>query len=151
MLARKLVLWPILLLITGVQGQPSERSVLLPSLEVKQAARFFDFPGTVTGVWTPEKPDLDSLETNLGQVTNLPNNWGGRVRIEHPEQYYRQYLGIMVSGKKRVFIDAFCDLQGMSYWREHLVIVADGATCFWHALFDPDAKKFSDLYINGRA
>jgi len=135
----------------GATGQLTQQSVVLPSSEAKNL-RFFGLPGKVTGHWNPEKSDIEALESSLDQVTALESKaWGSRFHVEHPEKYYRQYVGVALDYRKFVFVDAFCDLKGLDYWQQHLVIVSDGATCFWQALYDPATGKFTYLQINGRA
>ena len=53
-------------------------------------------------------------------------------------------------GKRAIYVNAFCDVQFKSHWRERLVVVDDGATCYWQAVYDPVAKKFSQLKVNSR-
>ena len=152
MFARKLtIISTLLFAVLGAAGQQSPQSVVLPTSEAKNL-RFFGLPGKVTGHWNPQKPDIEVLERNLGQVTRLDSrSWGSAAHIEHPENYYRQYVGVELNNRRMVFVDAFCDLKGLDYWQQHLVIVSDGATCFWQALYDPDSSKFTFLEINGRA
>jgi hypothetical protein len=152
MLARKIAIASTLLLVMlGAAGQQTQQSVILPSAEAKNL-KFFGLPGKLTGHWNPKNSDIDDLERNLDQVTALDSKTlGPRFHIEHPEKYYRQYLGVALDYRRMIFVDAFCDLKGFDYWQEHLVIVSDGATCFWHALYDPASGKFTYLQINGRA
>ena len=135
----------------GAAGQQTQHSVVLPSAEAKNL-RFFGLPGKVTGHWNPEKSDVEALERNLNQVAALDSkSWGTAVHIQQPENYYRQYVGVTLDYRRMIFVDAFCDLKGLDYWQQHLVIVSDGATCFWQALYYPASTKFTYLEINGRA
>jgi hypothetical protein len=77
--------------------------------------------------------------------------WPAIVRIEHPERYFRQYIGVSHREQRRIYINAFCIDPPPSDWRTHLYTVIDGATCFWQALYDPITKTISDLTINARA
>jgi hypothetical protein len=77
--------------------------------------------------------------------------WDLRIHIEHPEQYFRQYIAVKVSGQNRIFVNSFCDETPPSDWHDKLYVVTDGATCFWQALYDPATKLFSNLRIDARA
>jgi hypothetical protein len=128
------------------QGQSSIRSVLLPP----SAATLIASDGT----WQPTKADVDGLEASLWQVSNLRQQNGpasGRSRIDHPEQYFRQYVAVIRKGKKLIYVNAFCHQDYASYWREQLVAVLDGGACFWQALYDPSIGRFSALTVNGEA
>src|SRR6266568_461067 len=102
--------------------------------------------------WEPTVADIESLETNLPQISSLTENGQNSGRhIDDPHRYLRQYVAIDQAGKQRIFINAFCINQAANpnEWHKHLVFVVDGGACFWHALYDPAAQKFSDLEING--
>jgi hypothetical protein len=132
-----------LLTVMGAEGQQEQRFVVLP---VRAAAGIAN-----SGTWQPTKADLDGLEANLSQISGLKaDGWNASVHIDHPEQYFRQYVAIIRAGRMTIYVNAFCDKQPLSYWRDRLVVVDDGATCYWQALFDPTTKKFSALTINAR-
>lgn len=124
----------------------SKRFVLLPAKAAKWIAK--------GGTWQPTQMDIEGLEASLLQVSNLrAENWPGNspIAIGHPEQYYRQYVAIIRKGRKLVYINAFCDDIPVSYWRAQLVLINDGGTCCWQALYDPLKREFSGLRINGVA
>jgi hypothetical protein len=103
--------------------------------------------------WTPSLPDIEGLEANLSQVSKLKIRGfeSTSIRIEHPDQYLRQYIGVLHESKRRIYINAFSDDPPPSDWRTRLYVVIDGAIGYWHAFYDPDTKTFSDLIINARA
>ncbi|MGD0681084.1 MAG: hypothetical protein ABR990_03445 [Terracidiphilus sp.] len=144
----------IILFIASVQGQQEQRWVLLPASEVAAVANFYPLngPEKIKGSWQPSKMDLESLDANIPQIAGMNiKGWPSIIHIDHPEVYFRQYVPVFQSGEKRIFVNAFCDVQDEPNWRSRLVIVSDGATCFWHTLYDPATKKFTILYINPRA
>ncbi len=51
--------------------------------------------------WQPTSADIESAEASLPQISALKaENWGSRnIRIDHPEQYFRQYIGVIRNGK----------------------------------------------------
>jgi hypothetical protein len=144
----------LVFLIAGAHGQQEQRSVLLSANEIKQVASLYPKKGpeSIKGSWQPTQADIDSLEANLSQVSHLESNYRNPlIRIDHPEQYFRQYIGVLQSSQKRIFVNAFYEVESEPNWRNRLVIVSDGATCFWHALYDPITATFSGLEINSRA
>ena len=103
------------------------------------------------GTWQPAKADIDLLEASLDQVANLraenlPRHT--RLAIDHPERYFRQYVAIVRKGKRLIYINAFCNQFLVSYWRQQLVVVFDGGSCCWQAIYDPAQSKFSALRID---
>ena len=142
----------VLLIVASIQGQTEPRFVVLPS----NAA--LTIPARVMGdvdshgSWEPTRDDIDGLDGRLSQISRLKiTGWSSAIRIEHPERYFRQYIGVTHAGQRRIYINAFCDDPPPSDWRIHLYEVIDGATCYWQALYDPRNKKFSNLTINARA
>lgn len=122
----------LILLIPGAAGQQGQRSVLLPASEMKAVSNRYsrDRSEKYDGAWQPAHADLYGLEASLPQISNLAiAGWGSRIHIEHPERYFRQYLGVRVLGRDRIFVSAFCDRNPTADWRKHLFIVVDGATC----------------------
>jgi hypothetical protein len=70
------------------------------------------------------------------------------VQVKHPERYYRQYLGIIVHGRKIIYINAFCE-KPLDFWQERFYEVCDGGGCFWGVEYDVDSGRFSNLQMNG--
>ena len=118
--------------------------------------RYIVLPGSAAakmvkgGSWQPTEADIDSLEASLPMVRSLKAENSGRgVRIDHPEQYFRQYVGVVQKRKRLIYINAFC--HEVPYWRQSLVIVLDGGACYWQAFYDPITHAFLSLMINGVA
>ena len=104
------------------------------------------------GSWEPSTADIDGLEEGLAHVSELKiTGWSSNIHIEHPELYFRQYIGVSHRKQRRIYINAFCDDPPPSDWRDHFYTVIDGAACYWQALYDPATKTFSTLTINARA
>jgi hypothetical protein len=100
------------------------------------------------GTWNPSAADIAKAENSIAQIAMLPGNYT-QVHIDHPDTYFRQYVPIQQAGRRLLYVNAFCEAP--SYWRTQLVIVMDGGTCYWQALYDPATNKYSSLTINGRA
>jgi hypothetical protein len=145
----------VLVLALSAQGQREERVTLLPSSEVKTARHSYPPPGgAITGTWQPTPADIASAEANLAQIGRMtPRGWPATIHIDHPEQYYRQYLGILHGSRKLLYLNAFCTIDSATsyYWRIHFYWVNDGASCFFQTLYDPSTQQFSGLQINPRA
>jgi hypothetical protein len=106
--------------------------------------------------WRPGLADVEAMESRLDQISLLRAIAG--KRIENPSQYRRQYVGIVVGGRKLIYINAFCSKpqdfvveKRWSDWRKDPVEVCDGGDCFWGAVYDVLSSKFSDLQVNGVA
>jgi len=64
---------------------------------------------------------------------------------------------IEIEGRRYVYINAFREhpiylrRQDQDLWRSKPVLVCDGGEGFWGVLYDPEARKFSQLSFNGSA
>jgi hypothetical protein len=132
-----------LLVMTGFQAGGRARFVVLPGSAVKSSVR-------TQGDWSPTEEDVKSAEQNISQISSLKaENWTGKIRVSHPESYFRQYVPVREAGRKLLYINAFCN-EPPKDWGERLVVVFDGGTCFWQAFYDPERQRFAHLTINGR-
>lgn len=126
---------------------------LLPESEAITFAKMFgENSKTKVESWEPTVADIEELEANLLQISTLNENGNGPSRhIDDPHRYLRQYLAVVLNGKPRIFVNAFCtiDADDSNRWRKHFELAADGGTCFWRAVYDPSTRKFSNLMING--
>jgi len=124
--------------------------VLLPESEVAAYAQFFPDPKPHLESWEPTVGDIDDLNSNLLQISDLSSKEPDANRhIDAPDQYYRQYLAVVVNGKKTIFVNAMCSVDSGQYWRKHLMFANGGGKCHWHASYDPASQSFSELMING--
>jgi hypothetical protein len=124
----------------------------------ESVAHFVVLPGAAAktaiasqGTWIATQADIVDAETRISQIAGLKaKNWRSDIHIDHPERYFRQYVPVRYANRALIYLNAFCVDPPPSYWRERLVIVDDGATCFWQAFYDPEKKLYSDLTINSR-
>jgi hypothetical protein len=112
--------------VLSAQAQQESNYVVLPA---KAASGIIATQGT----WNPTKIDIAGAEAKISQIESVKaENWSSAIHIDHPERYFRQYVPIRQKGRNLLYVNAFCDAP--SYWRKRLVIVSDGATCYWQAL-----------------
>jgi hypothetical protein len=155
MRAGKLIITYLLVsLVGGAYGQQEKRFVLLPEGEANSLAKMYpkSGPEKIDGSWQPSRSQIESLEAHLPRISDLTSYGAPKgEKVEHPEQYFRQYLPIVRAGQKLIYVNSLCQTQYISDWRIHIAIVMDGGNCFWQAWYDPTTEKFISLYINGRA
>jgi hypothetical protein len=143
----------LLSICTVLTGQNQNRAAVLPLEQARSIPQLtaHDKINRHTGR-TLSKPEIDALEADLPQVSKLDApNWSSKVHIEHPENYYRQYIGIFWDKQPAIYINALCDDPPPTDWKARIYMVADGATCFWQAVYVPATRQFVLFSINGRA
>lgn len=130
---------------------PTVRFVVLPDSE-KAVVRLCSRRGPkVDGSWKTTEQHIAPLESNLARISSLRNAGTLKgMRIAHPENCYRQYIPVVVAGRKLIYVNAFCSIE-VPGWRTHFVTICDGGESVWGVLYDPATGEFSDLEVNGVA
>ena len=123
--------------------------VLLPANAVKKALPLCSREGPkIDGTWTPSQAEVADLEKNLPALNELSTKDSAWSKA-HPEQAFRQYLGITVDRHRYIYINAI--YGGFSPRdRTEFTAVCDGGAAFWGAMYDPATHRFSDLRTNGQ-
>ena len=109
-------------------------------------------PENFEGTWEPSDVDIQELEKRFALIEDMQAEkccaLGATVSDVHA--YYRQYVGIIVNGRKLIYINAI--RRGAEHdfdWRAKPLIACDGGFAFWGALYDPEDSRFLDLAFNG--
>jgi hypothetical protein len=157
----RLSMWaatPVLLLIVIAQAQWNERVTILPASEAKATTKIYLPPGgkPITGGWQVTPADIAPVEARIGEIAHMtPRGWPSQIHIENPEAYFRQYIGVIQEGKKRIYVNGICYGEEIgkppSDWKTHFYWVIDGALGYWQVIYDPETQRFIGLQINPRA
>jgi len=135
----------------------------------KDGCHFFELDAK--SLWEPGPAEIARLEKLLpefmaGQKT--PSDY------QPLHEYYRQYVGIVQDGKKRICINFFHHLfvrenlerphlnptiqkilqeggRAEDFWKREAIVVDDGGAYFFTVQFDPETGTFSQLRFNGYA
>jgi hypothetical protein len=117
-------------------------------------------PRHVAEFWTPQKEDIEMLESNFFKLDTLAARTCCAVgfRVGDLEKYGFQYVGVVIKGRKCIYLNAFSlsFLDEEKKKDQHLdpakvpLAVCDGGPSFWGVLFDTGSKEFSQLSFNGR-
>ncbi len=113
-------------------------------------------PQNVEGTWTPAARQIRELEARLPEALKRAESAAGR-ETKAPTHYDRQYGGIVVAGRKIVYVntyphvpaDAHGSPAGKNPRRTEAFAVCDGGTDFWGAEYDPETKTFAHFSFNG--
>ena len=105
-------------------------------------------PPAFEGTWVLTDADVREAEQRLVELSRLSGD-GVLEGISKPRQYYRQYIGLIIGGRKWIYINAFTSSRRVPEWRRRLTNGCDGGTAFWGVLYDPAARRFSQLRANG--
>ena len=110
-------------------------------------------PPRYESTWLPALQDIQQLEQDLPALNALVPAGGG-VQVGNAAAaggYYRQYYGIVVHGRRLIYVNAFVESMYKSTdWKHYAIVVCDGGAGAWGALYDPASRDFSGFAFNGR-
>jgi hypothetical protein len=148
---RTSLLGAAVLLAGACSGQEEKPYTVLPASEVRHVFPWVDGQSAkVDRGWMPEKADVDLLESHLGEIAKLKPRCCV-PKIADAGGFYRQYIGIVVGGRRLIYVNAFAPDPIPKDWQSRLTFVYDGGGGYWRVLFDPVTGQFSDLETNGFA
>jgi hypothetical protein len=101
--------------------------------------------------WTPTIDQVEALESLLPNYLRLhppiDDKPAGNVF-----ESGRQYFGVTKSHRKLIYLNAFCNPSKFnSRWKQEIILVKDGGSCYFQVYFDPGKNEFIHLHYNGNA
>jgi len=161
----KHILFTILLFTLFVSGVNSQKTIAPASSVIvdtsigkkilHQCSR--DNPGMVDSFWMPTKSNIDILEKNFNNILGIKSTGcciNGK-QVDSSKNFACQYLGVVIKGKRYIYINAFV-IEMLDHYKRNFkdltkapIVICDGGSSFWGALFNIDTKEFSDLNFNG--
>ena len=133
-----------------------ERWVIFPAEQAREQGigDWFVQNGQTADHWTPSEDDILELENGLSsylQQVNSDRFDQQKTQIwERLDEYSRQYIGLLLDGKKIIYANYFCDSVEMD-WTKDFIFVLDGGDCFFQFKYKVDSAEFFDLQVNGNA
>lgn len=114
-------------------------------------------PEGVTDYFDLTDADVAKLDSNFKKVLYIKSEGCCIVRssVKNLDKYAYQFIGVIVGKQKFIYINAFAidnsknPVQLKAGWQENPVIVCDGGSSFWGAMFKISDSTFSELAING--
>jgi hypothetical protein len=134
--------------------------VLLSESAARHLSHYLDRPMPfVTGTWMPDAGTLRRVEQVLMPALEAALAESRRPGLEdlRASDYYRQYAGIALGGRKLVYINGFhreeLSLGSLRFdgdaWRTAPILVADGGWAFFGAVFDPATGRIGPIGFHG--
>ena len=102
------------------------------------------------GSWVPSTETISRIKGQIESFVRTQAKAGGR-ELHDWKTYTFQYQGQEESGKKFVFVNAFCVNDKRWKLNKKMVLVLDEGTCFFNVKYDPEENQFFGLTINGEA
>lgn len=125
------------------------------SAEKAQADQMLDWLFTTDAeYWSPTEADIHALESGLPaylQENKSAFYMTETLIWERLDEYNRQYVGVVLDGRKVIYANYLCQRGEGSGWKEQFAFVADGGACYFQFKFDTSTGGFFDLQVNGEA
>lgn len=135
------------------QPLEGESWVIFPAEQAREQGigAWFIQNGQSAEYWTPSEDNVLKPENRLSSYLRQanPDRFDKQEAPiwERLDEYNRQYIGIILDGKRIIYANYFCDSTDMD-WRKDFVFVMDGGDCFFQFKYD---TEFYDLQVNGNA
>ena len=136
---------------------PSMRTIL-PEAEGLVIAKLCSrrHPRTIEGVWTLGAPLVEQVDRRLGPLLQgaLALNPRPRPSVTNAAQSYRQYVGLVVDGRRLVYVNGFVsnnrnDPTPPPAWTTRFLDGCDGWELHFGLEFDLTLSRFQNLAFNG--
>ena len=117
-------------------------------------------PENIEGTWTPSQKQIAALEPKLEELlaqSLAQKKQRGDRYVPAVSDYYRQYAGYVIGGRKIIYINGFDKRIVQSSaehgldWHVTPVRVCDGGNAFFGVEYDVEVKRFGKLAFNGLA
>ena len=108
------------------------------------------FPKDLQGAWAPTAEDVELAESKIGPAVD---GAFGRLKTDRsafrPSAYRRQYAGYWRNGRHVLYVNGVAGGLANDGWRSKAVLMCDGGTRSYGAVFDLDRRSFDSFYFNG--
>ena len=135
-----------LVILSGNLQAKQQKWVVLPPTQAEVVARLCSRSALpkVDGSWEPTTADVTAMEKRLSEIPKLQSKAADSgVPVKDPRRYYRQYVGVVVAGRKLIYINAFCE-SPPSHWQQKLVDDCDGGCNSGAFCTTQQPEKFRD-------
>lgn len=125
----------------SAQVQPDTKRVIF----LKETQILCDLiEDTAAQRFTPTVGDMDSVDSLLGQYFKQKGT--GNIPQITIHNYYRQFAGFWINGKRCVFVNASCRYP--DYFLQNTYYPRGGGQCYFRAMVDLDNRKMIGFYFN---
>lgn len=107
----------------------------------------FDTERIIDGYWSPSEEDIHAAEAAIHTFTEVSQP----EIFKRLHKYGRQYFGIIVKGRKRIYCNFFINPKRFPSRFSWFVVVDDGGNNYFRIEYDVDSKTCLNFIPNGQA
>lgn len=137
----------------------------LPTTEVNTDLNYTVIDFDTTLHWVFDKPmtaaelSEEELKTTEQLLAAAVDEWNKSLdsttsgfTIAALNGYKRQFVPVVnARGEKEVWVNCFCSKPNSEQWREEIVVVDDGGSCYFNVKINLTTQSSYDLAVNGEA
>jgi len=115
----------------------------------------------IESTWDATTSDVEQLERDIVRLEGRKADGCclSGFRLRRIDSFFRQYVGIVVDGKRYIYVNAFPINEFENWpkevpvpdWKTEPILACDGGSGYWGVLYEPRTRRFSDLFFNGVA
>lgn len=134
------LLWPVAA--GAASGLNPAWGIVFPSAQAPLLARQCSRETPrAEGVWQPAPSDIARLEPGLAQMLLA-------AKVQ-PGAYYRQYGGLVVGGRKIIYVNGSRNAVTLPNWQTTPISICDGGALAFGVEYDPATGRFANFAFNG--
>ncbi|WP_339836475.1 hypothetical protein [uncultured Flavobacterium sp.] len=74
-----------------------------------------------------------------------------KASLNDLKKYYRQYVVYLnQNNEKCVYINAMCNVDIIPNWKQELLDISDGGSCYWNLKINLSKRIYQNLIVNGQ-
>jgi hypothetical protein len=96
----------------------------------------------IEGYWSPGAKQIAELERRLAFELDAALRKDRPANAGSVDQYYRQYGGFVLAGRRLICVNAFLAPEEPPAWRKQPLLHMEVGASAWRAAYDPDRRTF---------
>ena len=135
-------LWPGAASAAGISPVNPFWGIIFPAEQAPALARQCSREApSAQGAWLPSAADIVKLEAGLNRVLS-------DAKVQ-PGAYYRQYGGLIVGGRRIIYVNGARNAVVPPNWRMGAISICDGGALAFGVEYDPASGAFTHFAFNG--
>ncbi|UOE48405.1 hypothetical protein MTO98_28770 [Mucilaginibacter sp. SMC90] len=93
--------------------------------------------------------DVVEIDSILTKAVEDHKKEGSYVLVNDPDKYYKQVLAAKnEAGEQEVYLNCLCSLTNNKDWRQHIIAMIDGGSCYFRVKMNLQTKKVISFLVN---
>jgi len=139
-------------LLTKAPSAPHPRSTILSDLEPVSSLQLLYHCGSApsevpSGLWTPSRVQITEVDRRVR--ASLASSLSTTPHVGNSDDYYIQYLGLVMNGRKVILANGVHEVGARSYlpsrWRSTLMVICDLGRGGFRMEYDVKTRQWGEI------